>query len=385
MHPTDKELQAMFGEAPEGFSSAMDRTLQAALVPDEKEVRPMKKTFYRAPLLAALLLAAMLVAAYAVGTTPGVLDSLHQMGDWQRVPDAAVEMLPVTNGESVTLGPVTFTLTEALCDDHTMLATWNARLTDGSKALFVDETDYPNEAMPQAVLDFYGMLPGTTYSAAARTLGLPLYTVDAFLFCDHGTVCNDFRVSDGSISLINMADSSQAAKDGAREVTGQVQFSVKEFDPQTGKAIEGRSWLLKDETLTLPVQPAIETRRYVPQGNADVGEWFTVDEVIAEQTCMGVYLSARMTLKPGASFAVFDAPSTPRWLEWYSGTGEKFPSGMNHRWDDWPEQEDGVCIKQNMLGLNELPETLTLCLVEHVPAEGALPDQRKITQRVFLK
>ncbi len=106
MRPTNEELKRMFGEVPDSFASAMDKAINAAIVPDEKELRPVKKLTYRAPLLAALMLAAMM----AVGVHVGVLDYLSGLVIDVQVPDASQQQM-------LGLDTLPETLTLALFED----------------------------------------------------------------------------------------------------------------------------------------------------------------------------------------------------------------------------------------------------------------------------
>lgn len=358
MRPTNDELRAMFGSAPASFSSAMEDALQAAYLPDEKEVRPVKK-FPRAVLIAAIMLAAMMTVAYAVEAHRGILDYLLGTKANVQLPAAAQEQMQQSEANQVQLGPVVFTLTESLCDQHSLLTTWVASLADGSPAVFVPMGYIPDDPMSADACAQYGVADGTRFAEAARELGLPLYYVSARTqprVSDVESMLAYLCEGRGSISLIslNMLLGPEAKQ--AAELTADTLLRVEEYDPATGEAIEGRSWRQEGETLTIPVQGVTATRRYAPQASAEVGGFAVVEAVEAEQTCLGVYLTLALRLNPGADAdACWSAQQEFTWLD---AQGQPFPEGLVLS-TYWSEQMP-LMTGRFMLGLETFPEALTL-------------------------
>ncbi len=360
MRPTNDELRAMFGSAPASFSSAMEDALKAAYLPSEKEVRPMKR-IPRVALIAALMLAAMMAVAYAVGAHRGIMDYFKGSTADVQMPAAGQEQMRQPPECQVTLGPIDFTLTEALCDPYSMAVTWVARLADEAPAVFLPRGYTPEDPMSPDACAQYGVEKGTRFMDAAKQLKLPLYYVSARTepgVSDADTMLAYLCEEQASISLMSVSMLLDPEGQNAAELATSTAFRVVEYDPATGEPIESRTWQQEGESLSLPMQPVTATRRYLPEGAAEFGKLLTVEAVQAEQTCLGAYLTLQLRLQPSVTAEAFWEEAQLEFT-WLDENGQPFPEGLTcSTW--WDESQMPLLSARFMLGLEELPPALTL-------------------------
>ena len=119
------DLRGAFRQEPQSCHDALMAAARSV-----KEERPMKKASLRTVLIAAAIILATMAAAVAAGSLLGWTDYFGQQYGIA-VPQTAQRILgEAWNTHSFTLGPVTFTTKELLCDGHIAMASTEIAMTD---------------------------------------------------------------------------------------------------------------------------------------------------------------------------------------------------------------------------------------------------------------
>ena len=161
----------------------------------------MKRASLRALLIAAILMVVTMSAAFAAKQV-GWADFFSGY-DGIAVPKAGEAVLNATKPISYEVGPITFTYQQLLADGRIALSAAQAHTTDGTKALYANDTDILDavDAGVDTISHLYQLKSGTTWVQAAQQLKLPLYGVRALIEVDeaqsggNGDRANRVRVS----------------------------------------------------------------------------------------------------------------------------------------------------------------------------------------------
>ena len=146
-----------------------------------KEEKPTKRVSSRTVLIAAIIIVATMAVAFAA-TRLGWADYFNRY-DNITVPKAAEEALVATQPRRYQVGPMTFTFNQLLTDARIALSSAEIHTTDGSEALYADDTNVYEavDAISDTVLNRYKLESGITWMDAARQLSLPLYGIRALI------------------------------------------------------------------------------------------------------------------------------------------------------------------------------------------------------------
>jgi len=345
----DLDLRSAFRPIPD---SCRDALLHAARsVKEEKEV---KRASFRAVIIAAIVIVAMTAVAFAAGSLMGWTDFFGYYDDIG-VPQAAVDQMQVENTSAWQVGPLSFTVRELICDGHIALGSAVVTVTDGSEALLCTE---PWDAIGangdngEAVAKRLGVSPDTSWVEAAKQTGLPLYRVSFMLEVDPAysggeTMSDPMWNEDGSLTCFCMpALNPDAVRD---KLTAAVWMRVAPIDVDADE--EGEAWINREQTVTIPVAPVLETRTYIPEKETVIAGQ-TLRSVKAMRYVTGAYLTlefdASQDLYADSIFGLYD-------VTLHDAQGTELPGGMN-----LSASLDMVIRLRLMAGVETLPETLTL-------------------------
>ena len=358
------ELRNAFPGEPESCHLAL---MQAAL--SVKEDEPVKKLALRTALIAALILAAMM--AVAVAAVGGGLMTWFQRDYNAPLPDTAQAVLSVTETIALETEAVTFTVNELLCDGKIAYMTGEAQLkAEGSALLFpahADPGDPIGEALAQK-LHCDGVNAQTAYADAAKAAGLPLYSVNAWMELEDGSLIESemmdgATLENGNPLLVRMLYLSETLPASASTLPMTLFVQVTQVDADTLEAVEG-SPQRAEIACSIPVHGVIAQRSYAPEGAARLSDCFTLTGAEAKQTCAGVYVT--LTAKTDAPMTL-DAFYQMN-LDWrlLDAQGNPFPIGISltaeylHGSGQPLGSADTVETLQvvQMIGVDALPERL---------------------------
>ena len=325
-----------------------------------KEDVPMKRFSLRTLAVTLILLAAMTVAALAAGSLLGWGDYLSsQYG--AALPDSAVQVMRPETPAAWQVGPLTFTAQETLADSHIALASLRIAPAEGAQGLVCVYPDEPMDALGDtgaALAQALGVDPGSTWAQAAQALSLPLYAAEGFLDLDTSLATGEMMMdyqwnADGSLVYYSLASLNTHAMAGQTELPLDFFLRVVQIDPATGKALE--SWQDDTAQTAAPVAQLLAEKTYAPQGGAAIAG-FTLENIQAQRYVTGLYLTLTYAASEDAeesdAYALYELALTDE-------AGQAFPSGPylsgNMDTSAWPQVR-----VTTTLGLDELPETLTL-------------------------
>ena len=172
----DLNLRSAFSPVPDEVKNMLLRTANS--VREEEKVR---KTSWRAVLVAAMIIVATMSVAVAASELVGWTDFFSRLYD-RALPTEAQEILAQTKQQSFQVGPLTLTTQELLCDGENAFTSIIAHTTDGSPALFCGDGEWMTAIRAQGAdteAQRLGVDGLVTWAYAAKTLGLPLYSVRA--------------------------------------------------------------------------------------------------------------------------------------------------------------------------------------------------------------
>lgn len=322
-----------------------------------KEEPPMKKASLRTVLIAAAIILATMAAAVAAGSLLGWTDYLgRQYGI--SVPQTAQRILgEAWNTHSFTLGPVTFTTRELLCDGHIAMASTEIAMTDenGNALLCADPFDAVGAVgNGRELAQRLGLDPGTPWLEAAQQLGRKLYNVRAILELpaeiDCGPAMEDtLWGQDGQMSYFSMAFPEEALTGEKLDV--QLFLRVAEMDVETG---EEKEVLTSREPLSLYLEAAIDACEY-RCADAFTAGGYRLEGVRAELTPAGLYLAATFTAPDGITEEdVWEI--CPTWLD---ENGQPLPMGLSLS-ANVDAHSLPMVVYTEMFSVDTLPDRLTL-------------------------
>ena len=352
------DLRKAFAPMPEECRQALMDAARSV-----KEEKPTKRASSRAVLIAAIIIVATMAAAFAA-TQLGWVDFFGS-NYGVTVPKAAEEALVATQPRRYQVGPMTFTFNQLLTDARIALSSAEIHTTDGSEALYADDTNVyeavdaiseflAENDMTVYILNRYKLESGITWMDAARQLSLPLYGIRALIevgepYSAGESMEDALWNEDGSIVYFNMP--LLLSKNVRDELPATLYMAVTQFDPATGEELE--RWRLQEE-ITIPASPLTAEKTYLPERGAELDGMKLVD-VYAEQYATGIYLTAAFIMPDGTD--ADKARDALYSLTLCGSDGAALPGGLNlsirSYLDAWP-----TVALETMTSLEALPDSL---------------------------
>ncbi len=351
------DLRRAFGPMPETCRSKLLNKIQECKKEEQDMMKPRK--VFRPLLIAAVL--ALLLSTVAVAASQGGLKLFMDFwyGDRVHIPDAAQNVLESTQAHTWTVGPLTFTVEEALWDGQTVYISTRVAAADGQKAIIWHDEDYiPNHPVQTYERKILGLPAGTTYEQVLAQATVPCYRVMANLEVDEqfgilGGMAGSLRNEDGSLYIVNAQDLSNAGE--ASSLTGHMELHVWEIQPdQPWQTVN--AYQLQPE-VSFPIHSKFVEADYVPAVPASA-EGFTVTAIHAKQTCTGTYLTVTCQAEEGLTK---DSAGKVYDISFCDEAGVKFPWSIStmlcstYHDEAWP-----VVVLETTVGLDALPEAITV-------------------------
>lgn len=344
------------------FRNEPERCHQA-LMDAARSVREEKETMRRNPIrtlvIAAVVVMTMLTTAFAAGEIFGWTDYFadHGIHTTPGMQDA-MQMEPHT----YTLGPVSFTVQEAVSDNRFALVSTKIAPADGSTALMTQFADDPVGAYGDRSRTLMRALEiedkSLLCTEAAALKNIPLYTVRVAIEVEEslsgGEGMEDLMWdAQANVTYLSQHSLNPAAVGADLPVT--LFMRVAQIDPATGEEVE--KWTAR-EAMTIPVGKKLAEKTYAP----DVP--YTVDGaqltgICAELYVTGAYLTFTWQMPEGVEnnddFSIWAYHTDPLLLT--DGTFNEFERGVSLSgcWngDAWP-----IVTVEEMINVDALPEVI---------------------------
>ena len=344
-----------------------------------REEEPVRRISFRAVLIAACIILATMAIAIAATKTLGWADFFEIIyGDTNVITKEAQAIMDNTEKQTVTVGPVSFTVQSLFADEQQAMATTLITTADGSRALFVTEfygNDYAvgdNEEFGEALAKLYGVDPETTWIDTAKKLNCPLYRVAATLhgkdpYDYGGGMLGDLYDEEGNLVYFSTRD--MYMPDGssyplrADPVPMELWVQVNEIDLETGDEIHvGHTVMDVQVPMSLQSEP-VEYR--IPEDYVVFG--LHLDSVKATKTAAGVYLYVDFTDQDGMKYR-----KNYMYPVWTDENGEEYPDGLIMSYyidtDQWPQ----VSVN-SMIAADSIPERIWFQLLDEEKGEENAP------------
>jgi len=344
-----------------------------------REEEPVRRISFRAVLIAACIILATMAIAIAATKTLGWADFFEIIyGDTNVITKEAQAIMDNTEKQTVTVGPVSFTVQSLFADEQQAMATTLITTADGSRALFVTEfygNDYAvgdNEEFGEALAKLYGVDPETTWIDTAKKLNCPLYRVAATLhgkdpYDYGGGMLGDLYDEEGNLVYFSTRD--MYMPDGssyplrADPVPMELWVQVNEIDLETGDEIHvGHTVMDVQVPMSLQSEP-VEYR--IPEDYVVFG--LHLDSVKAAKTAAGVYLYVDFTDQDGMKYR-----KNYMYPVWTDENGEEYPDGLIMSYyidtDQWPQ----VSVN-SMIAADSIPERIWFQLLDEEKGEENVP------------
>ena len=344
-----------------------------------REEEPVRRISFRAVLIAACIILATMAIAIAATKTLGWADFFEIIyGDTNVITKEAQAIMDNTEKQTVTVGPVSFTVQSLYADEQQAMATTLITTADGSRALFVTEfygNDYAvgdNEEFGEALAKLYGVDPETTWIDTAKKLNCPLYRVAATLhgkdpYDYGGGMLGDLYDEEGNLVYFSTRD--MYMPDGssyplrADPVPMELWVQVNEIDLETGDEIHvGHTVMDVQVPMSLQSEP-VEYR--IPEDYVVFG--LHLDSVKATKTAAGVYLYVDFTDQDGMKYR-----KNYMYPVWTDENGEEYPDGLIMSYyidtDQWPQ----VSVN-SMIAADSIPERIWFQLLDEEKGEENAP------------
>lgn len=343
-------LRNAFHDMPEDCRNALMHAANSI----EEDV-PVKKVTFRAVLIAALIIVTTTAVALAAGSLMGWNDFYKNYSTNVTVPQASLVEMQKQQGFTCQLGPLTFETKDLITDGHTAMSSIHIRVTDGSPALLTGDPEATVGSLGEsgeALAKRLGISPDMTWMEAAKKLNLPLYNVRAILDLYHeflkGDEFEDPMWNEDN-SLVYFSSAALHSDKIGDELETSFYLYAAEIDTETGA--EKIVWRNRDQKLMLKVCPVLEAKTYTPVERVEF-EGYELETVQAKRYVTGAYLTLSFApVHPDLRESVFQLYS----LEVLDEAGATMPEGMR--------MSGGIEVKiqrEIMLGIEELPDTLTL-------------------------
>ncbi len=353
--PTDEpNLRNAFAPVPPDVRELLVRTARSV-----KEEEKTKSRKYRLSpvLLAALIVFATMSVGLAVSESVGWSDFFGRFYHGS-VPSPMQQALNNVEHTAYELGPITFTVDEALCDGMTGIVSISARMTDGSAALLASTEDYGmpiSSSYLDTELARLGLAEGTTWLEAARQKNLPLYAVHAVP--QPGQYSDDQYedyLHDAEGAFVDFSGFTVNPEALGDAVSLELFLSVSAIDPETGEMT--RQWQDRPE-YTIPVNRSILAEKtYVPEETLATGG-FRLENVRMELRITGAYVYTTFTASDAVDHENEAWVEDCYQVEIVGADGEHFSTGvsMSGACDDsaWP-----VVVLSDTIMIDALPDAI---------------------------
>ena len=351
--------QDAFPPMPEECRAALMKTARSV-----EEEKKMKRFSVRTIVIAAIMM--LTTAAVALAATT------FGLGDWLdtfriQLPKAAQEMLANTEKQTVTVGPISFTIQEAMADGRLGYLTTSV---SANGAILVPSSGDPHDAIGSGLVNKLkrpDITRDMSYAEAAQKLGWQMYMVGAYLELEDTSaqafgMGDGMYLDDGSMLLVDMIymDGMYPGvwkADAALYVTG--------IDPKTCEAIPGQRWTSR-HALELTASGVLEQRTYAAEGK--LYGCLNVTSVKAELTCAGAYITVCAEPDEGMDpQRMYDISR----VEILDLEGQKLPKGISFSREVLDENDMDLGLRDSeklssevrcriMVSVDELPESITL-------------------------
>lgn len=344
------DLRTAFREKPERCHLALMDAARS--VREEKQT--MRKYSLKTVVIAIAVMLSMLTTAFAAGEIFGWTDYFEQWGihTTPRMRDA-MQMEP----QSYTLGPVTFTVQEAVSDNRFAMVSTKISVTDGSPALMTQFADDPIGAYGErsrVLMNALGVEDGSlSCMEVAAQKNIPLYSVRVAIEVDesvNGGEGMEDIMWDAQGNVAYFSNYALKTESVGEELPITLFLRVAQIDAN-GEEIQ--KWTAR-EAMTIPVGKQLAENTYVPETP------YTVDGVMltgirAELYVTGAYLTFTWQMPEGVEnnddFNIWDYHSD---LLLTDGAFNVFERGVslsgNWNSDAWP-----TVTVEEMINVEELP------------------------------
>ncbi len=358
------DLRTAFREEPE----SCHRALMDAARSVREERQTMRKYSFRTIVIAVIAALSMLTTAFAAGELLGWSDYFESWGI-HTTPGMreAMQMTPKT----YEVGPLTFTVQEAVSDNRFALMSTQIAPTDGSPALltmFADDAVGAYDDRSRALMKALGLEdPSAPCYKAGAAKGIPVYSVRAIIEVDeqyNGGEGMEDILWDENANVIYFSKHSLNTDKIGETLPVTIFLRVAQVDE---KGEEIQKWMTREE-LTIPVGQLLEKKHYAPEKPYTV-KGATLECINAELYITGAYLRFQWKLPDGVvndeNFFMWDYHSDELLLT--DGTFNAFERGISltGRYDDshWP-----VVTVEEMINVDALPEVIRIGDGEHEAA-----------------
>ncbi len=350
------DLRAAFLEEPE----SCHRALMDAARSVREERQTMRKSSFRTVIIAAIAALSMLTTAFAAGELLGWSDYFESWGI-HTTPGmrGAMEMDPKT----YEVGPLTFTVQEAVSDNRFALMSTQIATSDGSPALmtmFADDAVGAYDDRSRVLMKTLGLDdPSAACYEAGAAKGIPVYSVRAIV-----EVAEQYNGGEGMEDILWDADAkaiyfsqqSLNPTNVGESLPVTIFLRVAQVDE---KGEEIQTWTTREE-LTIPVGQRLEKKHYVPEKPYTV-KGATLECINAELYITGAYLRFQWRLPDGMvnddNFSMWAYHSDELLLT--DGTFNAFERGVSltGSYDDshWP-----LVTVEEMINVDALPEVIRI-------------------------
>lgn len=353
----DLDLRTAFRQEPERCHQALMNA--ACSIKEEKQT--MRKNPVRTLLIAAVVVLSMLTTAFAAGEIFGWNDyfarqGIHTTPQMQN----AMQM----DAKTYTLGPVTFTVQEAVSDNRFALVSTRIAPTDGSPALMtMFEDDYVSAGgdRSRVLMKALGIEEGSRpcYEAAAEK-NIPMYTVRAVIEVDE-----EYNGGEGMEDILwdaqgNVAYFSQHTLNSANvpeQLPIRLFLRVAQVNEQ-GEVID--KWTAREE-MTITVGKLLAEKDYTPD-RPYVRDGAQLTGVHAELYVTGAYLTFSWQMPEGMAynedaFSIWDYHTDDMQLT--DGIFNEFERGVSlsgsYAVPAWP-----TVTVEEMINVDALPEVIRI-------------------------
>lgn len=349
------DLRAAFREEPE----RCHRALMDAARSVREEKSTMRKNPIRTMLIAAIVAMTMLTTAFAAGELFGWNDYFERLGI-HTTPGMrdAMQM----ESQTYTVGPLNFTVQEAVTDNRLALVSTKIAPADGSTALmtqFADDAIGAYGERSRKLMTALGVEDKSlTCCEVAAMKNIPLYTVRVAIEVDEslsgGEGMEDI-MWDAQANVAYLSQHSLNPSAVGAELPVTLFLRVAQIDPATGEEIQ--KWTTR-EALTISVGQKLAEKTYIPNVPYTV-DGAQLTGIRAELYVTGAYLTFTWQLPEGVEnnddFSIWDYHSYEMLIT--DGAFNVFENGvsLSGGWDDaaWP-----IVSVEEMINVDALPEVI---------------------------
>ncbi|MGN0755207.1 MAG: hypothetical protein ACI4ME_12195 [Aristaeellaceae bacterium] len=367
----DLNLRSAFREEPE----RCHRALMDAARSVKEEDEPMRKHSMRTVLIAAVVALSMLTTAFAAGELLGWTDYLSRMFGIHISPQlhSAMQIDPQT----YQVGPLTFTVNEAVSDNRMVMVSAKIAPTDGSMALltqFEDDTiGAYGEERSGVLMQLLGVEDKRQPCCqVAAQKGIPMYAVRVAIEVDEaigGGEGMEDLMWDGEGHVAYFSSSTLNPDTVGQEVPATLFLRVAQVD-ENGEVTE--KWVTR-EPMTISVGQKLAEKNYVPetpytyQGSQLMG-------IHAELYVTGAYLTCIWQMPEGAEEEVWQFVDM---MNMTDGQGHAFENGISLsaacNVDNYP-----IVLVEDMINAEALPEIIQVSGVPYNSVDE-LPENLQVS------